>query len=488
MPDQARLLEALIDLVGRENVSNEPVDLIPYLRDSYAILMGRNIPLPDFVVLPETAEQVQVLVKLANDHTMPVYPRSFGVNIAGSALPYRGGLILDLKRMNRILEINEDTMTATIEPGVTWAKLRREARKKHLDIIPIGGPYQTSPVGNFLLTNITPYSTKYPADRAVTLEVVLPDGRFLRTGSQAAPFGHKLNPYFRYAYGPDLTGLFRGSLGNLGVVTKMVIRLRPLAELEENLIYGFDRLDPALQALKKIERLEISRYSLLSNRFLLTHLLTRPADLKKKSERERVSGLFTPIVMTVGLGGKPRQVALYEEMTDEEAAGLGGRRLELPPDVKADYDEFTEGCSQKVLRMYAPFSGFAAVIGCVPYGRISEVHASVKRLVLSHDLKDALTNDPLTPELIVVPYDRASTAYVEHEVLFDPLDEAAVKKVQVCLRECYQEIVMKHGAVHTMPNRSLFKLMAPEYVALLRGLKNLVDPNGLFLAGGPYSF
>ncbi|MFZ5632866.1 MAG: FAD-binding oxidoreductase [Bacillota bacterium] len=483
----ADLYKELVDIVGEENLSSDQADLIPYMKDSYTALMRKAIPFPDFVVMPRSTGEVQGIIRLANKYRVPVYPRSFGVNIAGSAVPYAGGLVLDLKRMNRILEINEDTMTAYIEPGVSWGQLRKEARKKRLDIIPIGGPYDTSPVGNFLLTNITPYSTKYPADRAVTLEAVLPNGEIIRTGSQATRTGAELNPYFRYAYGPDITGLFRGSLGNYGIITRLMIRLRPLAEVEKNVYYAFDSLEPALEAMKIIERLEITRYSMLSNRHLSVRIAAHPDDLRDGEKRDRIMAGLPEYQLVVGLGGKPRQVDLYEEMVAEEITPRGGREAGFDDATRAVMDEMTEGASQKVLRMFAPNAGFAAVIGCVPAARARDLNAAVREAVKKHGLKDALSGRPLEPELIVIPYDRCSTVYVEHEILYDPLDSEGVQLVNNCLRECYARLVMNYGAVHTMPNRSLLRVVLPSYAELLTGIKKMVDPNGIMMPGGPYT-
>ena len=477
----------LVQIVGSDNVSADSADLAPYSKDSYTLLMKRQLPLPDCVAMPQTTDQVQQVVQVANEYKIPLYPRSFGVNIAGTALPYQGGIVLDLKRMNKIHEINSETMTATIEPGVNWGKLRKEAQKKGLDIIPIGGPYQTGPVGNFLLTNITPYSTKYSADRAVTLEAVLPNGEIIRTGSQATLMGAELNPYFRYAYGPDITGLFRGSLGNYGVITKLVLRLRPMAEVEQVFYFGFDTLADGLKAVRDIERLEITRYCSLANRQLMAQIALDPKEHGDEAVRQMIDGVFSPYVITVGLGGIPKQIQLYEEMTRETAESCNGRELELSEELKTTCDEFADGCSQKVLRMYAPLSGYAAIIGCVPMDRVHAVHECVNSLSAKYDLKDAITGEPLVPELIVLPYDRGSTVYVEQELLYDPLDTEAVEKVNACLRESYKEIVTKQGAVHTIPNQTLMKMMLPSYVGLLKGLKALVDPNEIFMPGGPYS-
>lgn len=468
-------------------MSTELVDLVPYMKDSYTALMSKEIPLPDCVVMPESREEVQKIVRLANKYQTPVYPRSFGINIAGSAIPYQGGVVIDLRRMNRILEINEDTMTAYIEPGVSWGLLRKEARKKRLDVIPIGGPYDTGPVGNFLLTNITPYSTKYSADRAVTLEAVLPNGEILRTGSQATGRGAELNPYFRYAYGPDLTGLFRGSLGNFGIITRLMIRLRPLAEVEETIYFAFDSLEPALGAMKSIERLEITRYSMLSNRQLAERIVIHPEDLRDTGKREAGTAALPPYQLAVGLGGKPRQIDLYEEMVGEEIAAAGGREALFDDGLRVVLDEMTEGASQKVLRMYAPDAGFAAVIGCVRPAVAKDLNKVVREAVEKYGLRDTLSGLPLEPELIIIPYDRCSTVYVEHEILYDPLDAESVRLVNNCLRECYARFVLDYGAVHTMPNRSLLKVMDPGYAGLLTGIKKLVDPNGIMLPGGPYT-
>jgi len=487
MENRDLLMKMLTDVVGEERISSHKADLLPYMKDSYTALMKDTIVFPDCVVMPQSVKQVQNIVKLANEYKVPIYPRSFGVNIAGSAIPYMGGIVVDLKGMNRILEINEDTLTATIEPGVCWGQLRKEAKKRSLDVIPIIGPYQTSPVGNYLLTNVTAYSSKYSIDRAVTLEVVLPSGEILRTGSQATQKGAEVNPYFRYAYGPDLTGLFRGSMGNFGIITKMVIRLRPVAEVEKNIFFAFDRLKSALKAMQDIERLEITRTVLLQNKHFTVHCVLPPEELKDPNAKEEVLPSLPKLILGFGIGGKPKQAALYEEMLEEEARELGGQKIEVPHPFEEILDEVQEGAGQKILRMYAPLSGFAAIIGCLPITNAEKVYDVVKEIVAKYGLKDPISGKPLQHELLVVPYDRCSSVYVEQELLYDPADLDNLDRVQACLRECYREIVGKYGAVHTIPNRSLLKRVIPSYADILKGFKKRLDPNHIMLPGGPYS-
>ena len=480
-----RIRESLASIVGEENVSWDTPDLVPYIRDSYSAMMGRDIPLPDFVVLPKTAEEVQKIVLLANEHVIPLYPRSIGVNIAGSALPYReGGLVLDLKRMDRILEVNEDTMTATIQPGVSWGQLRKEANKKGLDIIPIGGPYQTSPVGNHLLTNITPYSSKYHCDRAVTLKVVLPNGKVLRTGSWASLHGGDTNPYFRYAYGPDLTGMFRGSLGNFGIIVEMLERLRPVAPVERDIAIGFQELGPCLKAMQAIERLEFTRTCQAYNNMLAAHLILAPHRIKDPGEREKLLAKLPPYQLGIGLGGTEAMVALFEKIASEEAEKFGGVPFEQDPELKS----VAKGASRAIMHMYAPFSGFAAIIGCLPITHVAEINELVKEAVRKYGIRDPITNEPQEHELIVVPYDRSSTVYVEQEILYDPAAErSTLQPVMQCLRECYARIVGQYGGSHTIPNKTLMKMLVPSYVDLLVGFKKMLDPNGIMMPAGPYS-
>lgn len=489
MQEKDKIRDKLTSILGPGNISTEVADLIPYLRDSYSTMMGRNIPLPNFLILPKTVDEVQKVVLLANEYRIPLYPRSYGVNIAGSALPYQqGGMVMDLKRMDQILEINEETMTATIEPGVSWGKLRKEAKKRRLDVISIGGPYQTSPTGNHLLTNITPYSSRYHCDRAVTLKVVLPNGEILRTGSWANILGGDANPYFRYAYGPDLTGMFRGSMGNFGVIVEMVERLRPLAEMENNMTFGFDDLGDCLKAMQEIERLEFSRTCQAYNRVMTAHILLAPHRVSDVEERKRILTRLPAYQLNIGLGGTREMVELFERITSDVVGRNNGSLLELEGRDREILEAVSEGASREIMHMYAPLSGFAAVIGCLPVTHVAEINQVVKEIIRKYDIKDPFTGEPQEHELIVIPYDRCSTVYVEQEILYDPAaDRKVLEPVMQCLRECYAHIVGKYGASHTIPNKTLLKSLVPSYSIILKGFKKLVDPNGIMLPGGPYS-
>jgi FAD/FMN-containing dehydrogenase len=482
-----QILNELISIVGSESVSDKPYDLLSYATDSYSAMMGLEAKLPDFVVLPISTNQVQQIVKLAAREHLHVYPRGQGANIAGSALPWKGGLVLDLKRMDKILEVSQETMTATIQPGVNWAQLRKEAQKFGLDTMPILGPYHVTPVGNFLHTNITAYSTRHMSDRAVALEAVLPDGEILKTGSMALDGGKQQNPYFRQAYGPDVTGLFRGSLGNFGVVTTLVLRLRPKHQKEQIAFTGFDCFDDVLAGTRSIERLEFTRCSFFANRAFWARVLSSPEDLLRSGPLNDTTGKLPNWLLASGLGGSERMVSFYNDILFEEVAENSGRRWAPGGELEAQATELSEGASQIILRMYAPWAGYIPLIGCLPPSKAQKALEIGDKLIDEFGLKDPISGDRLEKEVIVTPYDRCSTIYLEQEFLFDPRSPEALENARNCLRAGYSRLASECGAVHTIPNKSLLKRLNPGYSRLLRTLKLGVDPLGLFVAG-PYSY
>ena len=161
---------------------------------------------------------------------------------------------------------------------------------------------------------------------------------------------------------------------------------------------------------------------------------------------------------------------------------------ELPPKDIEWMNQSCEGASRGIIHMYSPLSGFAAIIGCLPITNVDEVYHTVKDLVKQYELKDALTGEDLDHQLIIVPFDRCSTVYVEQELLYDPAGPPEyLTQVMKCLRDCYSNIVGKHGATHTIPNKTFMKMLVPAYADILKGFKKMVDPNNIMMPGGPYS-
>lgn len=194
--------------------------------------------LPDAVALPETADQVAALVRLANQHRFPVVPRGAGSGATGGALPIAGGLVISFSRMNHILEIDAANMIAVAEPGVITGELQ-SALKKH------GLMYPPDPAslkfcslgGNAAECAGGPSAVKYGVTRdyVIGLEAVLPTGEIIKTGVRTE----------KGVVGYDLTRLLIGSEGTLALFTKLILRLLPLPEAKATFLLTFTVLAEA---------------------------------------------------------------------------------------------------------------------------------------------------------------------------------------------------------------------------------------------------
>lgn len=218
--------------VGEEWVLTSDDDLGPY-RDHWS-----PVPQPDQELLasaavgPANVEQVQAIVRTANKYRIPLFPISTGKNFGygGPAPGMRGAVVVDLKRMDRVLEVDGERNFALVEPGVSFFDLHRYIQERNLKLwIDCANPGWGSPLGNTLDRGMG-FTLGYYRDHAGSMygiEVVLANGEVMRTGMGAVP-GARTWQEYKYGFGPDPSGLF--PQGNFGIVTKMGIRLMPQPE------------------------------------------------------------------------------------------------------------------------------------------------------------------------------------------------------------------------------------------------------------------
>jgi hypothetical protein len=219
-------------IVGDEWVFTSDEDLNLY-RDFYSPVWGEaDERIASAAVAPNTADEVSAVVKVANDQQIPIYPISTGRDLAygGSAPVYSGSVVLDLKRLNRVLDVSERNACALVEPGVSYFDLYRYIQERKLKLwIDPPDPGWGSPIGNSLDHGagytLAPYRDHFAAHCG--MEIVLPNGEIMRTGMGAVP-NSKTWQQFKYGVGPIVDGLFAQS--NFGVVTKMGFWLMPEPE------------------------------------------------------------------------------------------------------------------------------------------------------------------------------------------------------------------------------------------------------------------
>lgn len=203
--------------------------------------------LPDVVVFPRSTEDVSAVMRIADEAGVPVTARGAGHGYVGGCVPEHGGIVVDVMRMNRILEVHEGDFVARVQPGVITGALQERARKKGLFYPPDPASLKDCSLGGNIATNAGgPRCLKYGVTRnyVLGLEVVLADGMVVRTGGRT----HKNKTGF------DLTGLFVGSEGLLGIVTEATLRLLPHPPARAVLSAGFPAMRDAAAAVQAVFR------------------------------------------------------------------------------------------------------------------------------------------------------------------------------------------------------------------------------------------
>jgi alkyldihydroxyacetonephosphate synthase len=245
----AMLRSELTDVVGPGYVSTDAAERLGHSIDYYWIPemwhdRGRENPQADFVIHPGSPAETARILRLANTHRLPVTPWGGGSGSQGGALPMYGGISLDTKRMNKVISIDTEALTVTAEAGINTQHLEWAVEKAGYSTMHLPASIACATLGGFLAHRGTGVlSTKYGKieDMVMSLEVVTPTGEVINT-----------LPVPRHASGPDLTQMYLGSEGTLGVMTKATLKLHPLPETRKFHAFLFKTLGDAMAAGAKI--------------------------------------------------------------------------------------------------------------------------------------------------------------------------------------------------------------------------------------------
>lgn len=238
--ERSSLIRNLQRIVGEAYVLHRDDELTVYEQD--ALMVARHKP--DVVVLPDNTQQVAEIVKVARQAGLPVVARGAGTGLAGGAIPERGGVVVALTRMTRILEVDPVSLTAVVEPGLVNAELTTSLAAQGLFYAPDPGSQVASTIGGNVANNSGgPHCLAYgvTSNHVLGMEVVLADGTISWLGGRAWD-----TPGF------DLTGLLVGSEGTLGIVTKIVVRLMKKREAVRTLLALYDAMDAACEATSAV--------------------------------------------------------------------------------------------------------------------------------------------------------------------------------------------------------------------------------------------
>ena len=226
-----KIKKSLNTIVGPERLIDAPEDLLAYSYDAFVEEM-----IPEMVLLPESTAEVSAIMAIAHREGIPVTARGAGTSICGAPVPIRGGIVLSLTRMDRILAVSTPNRYCIVQPGVVNGDLQARLAKEGFFYPPDPGSYMASTIGGNVAQNAGgPRCLKYgvTVDYVLSLEVVLPSGETIRFGSRNV----------KDVTGYRLSSLFCGSEGTLGIVTEITLRVVPLPEATRTILAVYNDLD-----------------------------------------------------------------------------------------------------------------------------------------------------------------------------------------------------------------------------------------------------
>jgi alkyldihydroxyacetonephosphate synthase len=358
----------LAEVVGEAYISTRESDKLVYSTDwSWMPQMwldrGQPLSTPDYIVHPGSAEEISEILKIANNYHIPVIPYGGGSGTQGGALPTYGGIIVDTKRLNKIIEIDEKSLTVTAEAGIIGTQLEWALNEKGLTLPHYAASSNCATLGGYLAPRGTgTISTKYgkAEDMVLSMEVVLPNGDIIRTP-----------PVPQHASGPDFFRLFLGAEGTFGIITEATMQVDYLPETRLLRALLFDDLSKAIEAgrLMMTRRLNPLVIRLYDPNSTVTQI--------RKILGYELEGAYT----VLGFDGDADLAALQEKKALEICRELGAHDLGREPGEKwwnHRYDFYYPPQSLKLPWMYGTTETITT------YDKIENLYWAVKTAVESN--------------------------------------------------------------------------------------------------------
>lgn len=475
-----KALEALKEALGGEWARNEPSILCGYARDQSMTPASY----PHIVCMPSSVEEVQAVYRVANEYLIDVLPYGTGLTTAGLALPPYGGIIMDLRRMDRIVELDGENMFATVEPGVNFLELQVAAQKVGCRLLNPSTAATAGVLSNHLFCNINTMASKYGfgMDSIMEVEVVLPNGDMVRTGGMATGSikGAVQGP------GPDVSSLWRYAFGTLGCVTKMTVRLYPEAPCHQQLFpaYEEDKLEVLAEALHDVAQDNLSlELAHLMNSFYGIFIGDDNAEASKVAELMPRHNLLTIF------GGDTQEEAdlkagVTQRMLEEKYPFFDYLPKEAIEDMTAD-NEFVD--LDKWVKYFNVTVRVQRVRGTFIIGALID---KLNNMVgIEKGMRDACTNqigttdDSLAPDdasTYLQPYHMGRSAYMEYDVYTNQSDKDDLIRIQIAwYRATFG--AMSKGMIIAAGAGALIKGVLPMFdLGLAAGMPNLVQPLAAF--------
>jgi hypothetical protein len=477
--------DKLLEIVGAENFSDNPEVLKKYSKDFSLVPLG----MPNFVVKPKDASEVQKVIKFANEHLIPVVPVSSWVHFQGATIPKQGGIVLDLTRMNRILEIDEFNRRVRIEVSVTWGQLTDELEKKGFRMImPLLPHSQRSVVTDYLEREV-PTNTVYDYGEPLqSMEVVWPTGEIFRMGSASVNGYPDSKSKGANPSGPgiDFYRFLQGAQGTMGVVTWSNLKIESIPKIDKVLFASVGDLAYAMEFLYRILPRRIGQECLLLNNVALAAILAEdwPGEFEKLRQ---TLPAWTLILILSGLLRRPEEKIAYEENALSEILKKEFKELSLAKSLPG-----LPGLEKKLLPMLRKpwpkdltywknrYKG-----GCQSLFFIARPVLSKKFI---HVVEGVATRRGYPISNIgsyLQPIEHNRACHLEFNFFYDPANPVEIEKVRSLYRDAAIAL-LNEGAFFTRPYGELAPILyerAASYTTVLRRVKKVFDPKNIMNPG-----
>ncbi len=475
----------LAKIVGKENMSDAQSVLLKYSSDHSLVPPGT----PDFVVWPTSSEQVSEVLKLSSANNVPVVPVSSQVHFNGGAIPREGGIIMDLSKMNKILEIDQDLKKVRIEAGVTWGQLTGELAKQGMrPLMPLMPPANRSVLSDFLDREV-PTNTVYDYGEPMQgFEVVWPNSEPFRLGSASVngypdSGSHGGNPS---GPGIDFYRFVQGAQGTMGIVTWTNLKVMFQTKKDKVYFVPVDDLSYAQEFLYRILPRRVGQEVVLLNRTDLAAIIAE--NFPKDFERLRAAlPPWTLIIVVSGLLRRPDEKIAYEEKLLKEVVKNEFRKLALDEALPG-----FPGLGDKILLLLRnpwPAEG--------PYWKNRWQGASQSLFFIARPEKSQKFVDvveAVAPKhgyaiadigSYIQPIEHNRACQIEFTFFYNGKDAAAKARVAALYKDAAKALI-NEGALFTRPYGELSPMVyerAAGYVQALKRVKKIFDPNNIMNPG-----
>ena len=455
--DNQKLVDRLTALVGAEIVHGDAVALESYSRDATPLFHG----LPEVVVTPRSTQEVVEIVKFAASTKTPIIARGAGSNLCAATVPLNGGIVLSMNKMNKILEVDRAQMLAVVQPGVTNQTLDETVAKEGLMFVPDPGSKNVSTIGGNVATSAGGLrGLKYGTTKnyILGLEVVTGTGEVIRTGSRMV----------KDVAGYDLTRLFVGSEGTLGIFTEITTILNPRPRAAKYGVAYFTDLAAASNAVDQVVRAGILPATM--------EFLDNPCILAVEEFAHLGLDTQAGALLLFGDDGEPDFIdAAVGKMAQIAAEVSGSRGVTLAADTAAaDALLYARRCSLPALARLGTLSILEDI--------------SVPRPIMS-DAVNRINEIGKKNQVLIGTFGHAGDGNLHPTIVVDKNDERAVHGAETALKEIFEMALALGGTItgeHGVGSAKLPYLTArlgEGQMQLQRGIKSVFDPAGILNPG-----